>query len=70
MPPRRPLPDLDLISVFKMLTPNEQLVANKMSPRCAILVRAANRRAVLPETYVFSSLGKNHIYEQAVGSCA
>ncbi|KAH9402861.1 hypothetical protein TYRP_015624 [Tyrophagus putrescentiae] len=44
MPPRRPLPDLDLISVFKMLTPNEQLVASKMSPRCAVLVRAANRR--------------------------
>ncbi len=44
MPPRRPLPDLDLISVFKMLTPNEQLVASKMSPRCAVLVRAANRK--------------------------
>ena len=44
MPPRRPLPDLCLISVFKMLTPNEQLVANKMSPRCAVLVRAANRK--------------------------
>ncbi|KAH9402724.1 hypothetical protein TYRP_015475 [Tyrophagus putrescentiae] len=44
MPPRRPLPDLDLISVFKMLTPNEQLVASEMSPRCAVLVRAANRR--------------------------
>ena len=43
MPPRRPLPDLCLISVFKMLTLNEQLVASKMSPRCAILVRAANR---------------------------
>ncbi|KAH9402787.1 hypothetical protein TYRP_015544, partial [Tyrophagus putrescentiae] len=44
MPPRRPLTDLDLISVFKMLTPNEQLMASKMSPRCAVLVRAANRR--------------------------
>ncbi len=44
MPPRRPLPDLDLISVFKMLTPNDQLVASEMSPRCAVLVRAANRR--------------------------
>ncbi len=43
MPPRRPLPDLCLISVFKMLTPKEQLVASKMSPRCAVLVRAANR---------------------------
>ncbi len=44
MPPRRPLPDLDLISVFKMLKPHEQLLASKMSPRCAVLVRAANRR--------------------------
>ncbi len=44
MPPRRPLPDLDLISVFKMLTPNKQLVASQMSPRCAVLVRAANRK--------------------------
>ncbi len=44
MPPRRPPTDLDLITVFKMLTPNEQLVASKMSPRCAVLVRAANRR--------------------------
>ncbi len=44
MPPRRPPTDLDLISVFKMLTANEQLVASQMSPRCSILVRAANRR--------------------------
>ncbi len=44
MPPRRPPTDLELISVFKMLTANEQLVASKMSSRCAILVRAANRR--------------------------
>ena len=43
MPPRRPLPDLVLITVFKMLTPNEQMVASLMSPRCAVLVRAANR---------------------------
>ncbi|KAH9402792.1 hypothetical protein TYRP_015549 [Tyrophagus putrescentiae] len=43
MPSRRPLPDLCLISVFKMLTPKEQLVASKMSPRCAVLMRAANR---------------------------
>ncbi len=42
MPPRRPLPDLVLIMVFKMLTPNEQMVASKMSLRCAGLVRAAN----------------------------
>lgn len=44
MPPRRPLPDLCLIAVLKMLTPNDQLKANKMSPRCAVLVRVANRR--------------------------
>ena len=43
MLPRRPLPDLVLITVFKMLTPNEQMVASLMSPRCAVLVRAANR---------------------------
>ncbi|KAH9407340.1 hypothetical protein TYRP_012892 [Tyrophagus putrescentiae] len=43
MPPRRPLPDLVLITVFKMLTPNEQMVAREMSLRCAVLVRAANR---------------------------
>ncbi len=44
MPPRRPLPELCLIAVLKMLTPNDQLTASKMSPRCAVLVRAANRR--------------------------
>ena len=44
MPPRRPLTDLCLIAVMKMLTPNDQLKAGKMSPRCAFLVRAANRR--------------------------
>ncbi|KAH9392617.1 hypothetical protein TYRP_005699, partial [Tyrophagus putrescentiae] len=44
MPPRRPIPDLDLISVFKQLTPNSQLNASKMSPRCLGLVRAANRK--------------------------
>ncbi len=43
MPPRRPLPDLVLITTFKMLTPNDQLVASLTSPRCAVLVRAANR---------------------------
>ncbi|KAH9390658.1 hypothetical protein TYRP_022802, partial [Tyrophagus putrescentiae] len=36
-------PDLVLITVFKMLTPNEQMVASEMSPRCSVLVRAANR---------------------------
>ena len=44
MPPRRPLPDLCLIAVMKMLTPNDQLKAAQMSPRSAVLVRAANRR--------------------------
>ena len=44
MPPRRPLTDLCLITVMKMLTPNDQLKAAKMSPRCSVLVRAANRR--------------------------
>ncbi len=43
MPPLRPLPDLCLITLFKMMTPNEQMVASQMSPRCAVLVRAANR---------------------------
>ena len=43
MPPSRPLPDLVLITVFKMLTPNEQMKASEMSLRCAFLVRAANR---------------------------
>ncbi len=45
MQPKRPLPDLCLISVFKMLTPNDQLQVAKMSHRCARLVRAANRIA-------------------------
>ncbi len=44
MPPRRPLTDLDLITVIKQLTPNSQLNAARMSPRCRTLVRAANRR--------------------------
>ncbi len=43
MPPRRPLPDLVLITTFKMLTANDQMVASLTSPRCAVLVRAANR---------------------------
>ncbi len=43
MPPRRPLPDLCLIAVFQMQTANDQLMASKMSPRGAMLVRAANR---------------------------
>ena len=44
MAPRRPLVDLSLIAVFKQLTPNDQLKAAAMSPRCKALVRAANRR--------------------------
>ncbi len=47
MPPRRPLPDLVLIGVFKQLTPNSQLTASRMSNRCYLLVRAANRRVKL-----------------------
>ncbi|KAH9394770.1 hypothetical protein TYRP_004827 [Tyrophagus putrescentiae] len=43
IPPRRPLPDLVLITLFKMLTPNDQLMASLTSPRCAVLVRTANR---------------------------
>ncbi|KAH9390138.1 hypothetical protein TYRP_007687 [Tyrophagus putrescentiae] len=58
MPPRRPLPELCLISVFKMLTPNEQLVASKMSPRCAVLVRAANRtvKTLVLDTWKYGEL--------------
>ena len=44
MAPRRPLPDLCIIQVVKMLLPNDQLTAARMSPRSAGLVRAANRR--------------------------
>ncbi len=44
MPPRRPLSDLVLIGVFKQLTPNSQLTASRMSNRCYLLVRAANRK--------------------------
>lgn len=53
MTPYRPIPDLCLISVFKMLTPNDQLKASKMSLRCATLVRVANRQV---KTLVISSL--------------
>ena len=42
MAPRRPISDLDLISVFQLLTPTSQLQAALMSPRCCGLVRAAN----------------------------
>ena len=47
MPPRRPLTNLDLMSVIKQLTPNSQLNAARMSPRCKTLVRAANRKVKL-----------------------
>ncbi len=43
MPPLRPLPDLCLITLFKMMPPNDQMVASQMSLRNAVLVRAANR---------------------------
>ncbi len=43
MPPLRPLPNLCFITLFKMMPPNDQMVASQMSPRCAVLVRAANR---------------------------
>ena len=44
MPPRRPLPEVCLITVLKFLEPLDQLKASKMSPRLRMLVRAANRR--------------------------
>ncbi len=43
MPPRRPLPDLCVITALKFLEPMDQLTASKMSPRFGPLVRAANR---------------------------
>ncbi|KAH9402794.1 hypothetical protein TYRP_015551 [Tyrophagus putrescentiae] len=36
--------DLSLIAVFQEMTPNDQLNASQVCPRCAILVRAANRK--------------------------
>ncbi len=42
MPPLLPISDLSWIAIFQEFTPNEQMVASKMSPRCAGLVRAAN----------------------------
>ncbi len=44
MAPLRPITDLCLIAVFKQFTPNDQLKASQMSPRCSRLVRAANHR--------------------------
>ncbi len=54
MAPRRPSDDLSLIAVFKQLTPNDQLKAAAMSPRCTALVRAANRQVktlIIAELY-------------------
>ncbi len=50
-----------------MLTPNEQLVASKMSPRCAVLVRAANRRV---KTLVITALnnGESHHLKDSIDS--
>ena len=42
MPPLLPISDLSWIAIFQEFTPNEQMVASKMSPRCAGLVRTAN----------------------------
>ncbi len=42
MPPLLPISDLSWIAIFQEFTPNEQMVASKMSFRCAGLVRAAN----------------------------
>ncbi len=44
MPPRRPLPDLCVITALKFLEPMDQLTASKMSPRFGPLARAANRQ--------------------------
>ncbi len=42
MPPLLPISDLSWIAIFQEFTPNDQMVASKMSLRCAGLVRAAN----------------------------
>ncbi|KAH9392992.1 hypothetical protein TYRP_006091, partial [Tyrophagus putrescentiae] len=41
-PPQLQISDLSWIAIFQEFTPNEQMVASKMSLRCAGLVRAAN----------------------------
>ncbi len=41
--PLLPISDLSWIAIFQEFTPNDQMVASKMSLRCAGLVRAANR---------------------------
>ncbi len=56
MAPCRPLVDLSLIAVFKQLTPDNQLKAAAMSPRCTALVRAANRRV---KTLIIAELYEN-----------
>ncbi len=42
MPPLLSISDLSWIAIFQEFTPNDQMVASKMSLRCAVLVRAAN----------------------------
>ena len=42
MPPLLPISDLSWIAIFQEFTPNDQMKASQMSPRCAGLVRAAN----------------------------
>ncbi len=43
MPPLLQISDLSWIAIFQEFTPNDQMKASQMSPRCAVLVRAANR---------------------------
>ncbi|KAH9407341.1 hypothetical protein TYRP_012893 [Tyrophagus putrescentiae] len=42
-PPQLQISDLSWIAIFQEFTPNDQMMASKMSLRCAGLVRAANR---------------------------
>ena len=62
MPPRRPLTDLDLITVIKQLTPKSQLNVARMSPRCRTLVRATNRRVKLLAITDNDNYNKTQIY--------
>ena len=65
MPPRRPVTNLCLIAVFKQLTPSSQLKASNISPRCALLVRAANRRV---KTLVLTSWGNLKMVRDNINS--
>ncbi len=53
MPPRRPLPDLCLIAIFKQMPLGDQMKASRISPQCWNLVRYANLNvkslAITPE---------------------